>query len=148
MTFLAAQILCLSPMLGVTQMEQVPLSGPAHRLTQVEYYPAPNDKQVRLRLTGTKTTPLPESRYAVDDLTIDFFGKTNNLEAAVTAPKCVYAPFDSVADSDGHLQLSLKDDKFHIEGDGFMWRQNEYALVISNNVHATIKAGAWKMPTL
>jgi len=144
---LAVGIMCFSPMLGGTPSpsgQQVPLSGPATRLTSVEYWPAPNDKQAKLRLDGAEMTPLPDTKFEVKQLTVHAFSEAGKLQAVVEAPECVYAPLDGVANSSGHLQLKLMDDKIHVEGDGFEWQQNDDTLSISNHVSTVIKTGAWK----
>jgi len=40
-----------------------------------------------------------------------------------------------------YMALQTGDGKFHVEGDGFLWRQNDQLLIISNNVHTVIKSG-------
>ncbi|HUC83785.1 MAG TPA: hypothetical protein VL970_01225 [Candidatus Acidoferrales bacterium] len=144
--FVVLLALGLAPLLGQTPSQHVPLSGPATRLSEVEYWPYPQDKQVKLRLEGAKMDPLPETKFDVKELKVIMFSKTGKLQAVVEAPQCVYAPMDGVATSAGHLQLKLEEDKVHIEGDGFLWRQNENSLDISNNVYTVIKTGAWKLP--
>ena len=64
------------------------------------------------------------------------------------APQCVYAPLDGVANSAGHMELRSGDGRFRVDGDGFLWQQNESSLNISNHVHTLIKMGAWKLTTL
>jgi hypothetical protein len=44
-----------------------------------------------------------------------------------------------MANSPGHLQLQAGDGKFHVEGEGFLWRQNDSFLTISNNVRTVIE---------
>ena len=35
--------------------------------------------------------------------------------------------------------------KLRLEGDGYLWRESDNSLTISNNVSAVLKTGAWKM---
>ncbi|MGA2244988.1 MAG: hypothetical protein ABSH48_08320 [Verrucomicrobiota bacterium] len=142
---LFALALCLRPLLGQTQRQPVPLSGPATRLSSVEYWPAPNDKQAKLRLEGSQMTPLPDAKWNVKDLTVHSFSETGKLQAVVEAPECVYEPLDGVASSPGHLHLKLMDDKIDTKGsNGFVWRQSENTLSITN-VHTVIKTAAGKL---
>ena len=107
-----------------------------------------NDKQVKLRMTGSEMTPLPETKFQVKELTLRAFSEAGKLQGVVEAPDCIYAPLDGVANSAGHLQLKLMDDKIHVEGDGFLWRQNEQTLLISNHVETVITFVAGKLPSL
>jgi hypothetical protein len=63
----------------------------------------------------------------------------------VRAPQCTYAVMAGVASSAGHIEMQTGDGKFHIEGDGFLWRQNDSLLIISNRVHSVIQGGALKL---
>jgi hypothetical protein len=69
---------------------------------------------------------------------VETFGLDGKTELVVRAPQCTYAPMDGVANSAGHLELESGDGKFHVEGEGFLWRQNTAALTISNRVHTVI----------
>lgn len=62
------------------------------------------------------------------------------------APECIYDTFKSAANSPGHLQVWTGDGRFRVEGDGFLWRQSESFLTISNNVRTVIEYEA-KMNT-
>lgn len=143
----AALGLCLSTAIGQTPLPQVPVTGPAKRLSSVEYWPAPDDKKVKLRLEGAEMTPLGGTTFDVKELTVEQFSQAGRVEAVVMAPECIYAPWTQVAHSPGHLQLKLMDDKVHVEGDGFLWQQTNQCLIISNNVSTVIKMGAWNLST-
>jgi len=56
----------------------------------------------------------------------------------VRAPQCNYSLFSAVANSAGHIELQSGDGKFHVEGEGFLWRQNASSLTISNRVRTLI----------
>jgi len=58
----------------------------------------------------------------------------------VKAPHCVYDMLRGVASSPGHLRLETADGSSHVEGDGFLWRQTNSFLTISNNVQTVIEA--------
>lgn len=135
---------CLFPM-AQAQEQAVPLSGTATRLTSVTYFDPPNDQQVKVRLSGAEMTPLPGALFDVKDLVIEKYNLHGRREAVVQAPHCTYAQLDGVASSPGHLEVSLGDDKIHIEGDGFLWSEKNQLLVISNHVHTIIKTGFWNL---
>jgi len=158
---LAALGLCLFPLAGRTQLQSVPLAGPAQKLSAVTYFEPPDEQQVNLRLTGKEMLPLPGARFDVKQLTVEQFNRAGKLQVVVRAPQCFYT-LDGVASSAGHLDLSLDEDRVQIQGEGFMWQQKEHSvlisnqvqsvlapsLVISNQVRTVIKMGSWKLTTL
>jgi len=140
--FVATLALCFSPMLGQTQLQQVPLAGPATRLSSVVYFDPPNEQHVKMRLEGAEMLPLPDTKFDVKKLVVRQFNLTGKLEAVVEAPQCIYAPMDGEANSSGHVQLKLGD-RIFVEGDGFLYRQSGDSVDISNNVSTIIQAGSW-----
>jgi len=117
--------------------QQSPLSH-ATDFTSEAYYEPPHEQQVKLRLSGAEASPLPGGLLEVKKLKVETFDTGGKPEVVVQAPQCTYAPLDGVASSAGHLELRTGDGKFRVEGDGFMWRQNESSLTISNRVRTTI----------
>jgi hypothetical protein len=122
-------------------------TGSGTNLSSVEYFGPPNEQQVKLRLTGAEMTSLPGTLYEVKKLKIEQFGTNGVLESVAEAPECTYAPLDGIASSPGHLEMSLGEGKIHVQGEGFLWQQNDMSLVISNQQHTVIKMGTWKLPT-
>jgi hypothetical protein len=122
--------------------QHAPLGGVkdvhATDFTSESYFEPPDDTKVRMRLSGTQASPLPGGLLAVKNLKVETFAKDGKPEALVQAPECVYAPLDGVASSAGKLELQTGDGKFHIEGEGFLWRQNESSLTISNRVRTLV----------
>ena len=119
------------PMLGAT-------NGYATNITSVVYFEPPHEQQVKMKLSGAEALPLPGGLLDVRQLRVETFGVDGKTELVVRAPQCTYAPLDGVANSAGHLELESGDGKFHVEGEGFLWRQNTAALTISNRVHTVI----------
>lgn len=114
-------------------------------LSSVIYFEPPNDQMVKLRLSGAEMSSLPGTLYDVKKLKIEQFKLNGKLEAVALAPQCYYAPMDGVANSPGHLDLTLGDGKIHTQGEGFLWQQNDSLLIISNNVYSVIEPGTWKL---
>ena len=141
----AALAVCFLPGAGHTQLQSVPLTGPATRLSSVTYFEPPNEQQIKLRLSGAEMAPLPGTLFDVKQLTVEQFNPNGKLQAVVEAPECIYAPLDGVASSAGHLKLKLMGDRIHVEGDGFLWRQADNSLAISNHVSTVIKTGTWML---
>ncbi len=116
--------------------------GHATDFTSDQYFQPPNQQKVEMRLTGTSASPLPGGALDITDLRIEKFLLNGKTEAVILAPECIYAPFDGVASSAGHIELQTGDGKIAITGDGFLWRQGDNSLTISNNVHTVIKMKA------
>ncbi len=110
-----------------------------------QFFDEPNQQQVKLRFSGASVAPLPGGLQAVSQVRIEMFYTNGLTRALAEAPQCELSVFEGVASSAGRLVMASGDGKFHIEGDGFLWRQNinsnELTLVISNNVHTVLKVG-------
>ena len=107
--------------------------------TSEQYFEAPNDQLVKMRLSGASAEPLPGGLLEVKRLKIETFSTNSTLLAVVRAPQCTFAPLAGVASSAGPLELRSGDGKFRVEGQGFLWRQNESSLIISNRVQTVIE---------
>lgn len=118
--------------------QSLPL-GYATNFSSVAYFEPPHDQQVKMRLTGSEATPLPGTLFDLKAMKVEKFTADGRLEAVVEAPHCIYAPLDGVAQSPGHLAFKSGDGKFRVEGDGFLWQQNDQFLVISNHVRTVIE---------
>jgi lipopolysaccharide export system protein LptA len=114
--------------------------GGADDFTSVEYFEAPHAQQIRSRLSGAQALPQAGGLLIIKQLKLEMFGEDGTLEWLVTAPECVYDSMNFTANSAGHLQLQTGDGQVRVEGDGFLWRQNDSFLTISNNVKTLIIA--------
>ena len=116
----------------------------ANDFTSVEYYPAPNQQQMKSRLSGAEAQPLPGGLLAIKQLKLEMFKPDGQPEIVVVAPECIYNQLDGTASSPGRLEVRTGDDRISVEGEGFLWRQNDSFLTISNQVHTVIKSGVEK----
>jgi hypothetical protein len=113
--------------------------------TSKEYFEPPNVQLVKMKLSGGSASPLPGGALDITDLRIETFTLSGKTEAIIRAPQCTYMVMDDVASSPGHLELQTGDGKLDITGDGFLWRQSDNSLTISNHVHTVIKTGLFKL---
>jgi hypothetical protein len=113
--------------------------------TSIEYFEPPHQQQMKSRLSGAEAQPQAGGLLVIKQLKLETFTLGGKPEIVVTAPECVYDAFNHVASSPGHLQVQSGDGKFHVEGDGFLWRQNDSWLTISNNVYSVVKTSVWKL---
>jgi hypothetical protein len=139
-TIAASGLLFLSGFTG--SYAQSDVLGHATDFSSDQYFEPPNQQRVKMRLTGTSASPLPGRALNITDLKIETFNLSGQTEAIVHAPECIYAPYDGLARSAGHLELQTANGKITITGDGFLWRQSDNSLTISNNVHTVIKMKA------
>ncbi len=109
--------------------------------TSVEYFPQPDQTRMKSRLTGTEAQPLPGGLLVIKQLKLETFTTNSRPQAVIEAPECVYDTLHNTTSSGGHLQLQSGDGKVRIEGDGFLWRQDDSFLTISNHVHTVIETG-------
>jgi len=107
-----------------------------------EYYEPPHQQKIKSVLSGAEALPQPGGLLIVKQLKLETFGLDGKLEVTILAPECIYDTFKGLANSPGHLQVRTGDGKFRIEGDGFLWRQSNSFLTISNNVRTVIEYGA------
>ena len=115
--------------------------GRARDFTSVEYYPAPLQQQMKSRLSGASAQPEPGGLLVIQQLKLETFNTNGSPQAVVEAPECVYDTQQFTATSAGHLKLQNGDGKIRTEGDGFLWRQEDSFLTISNHVHTVIETG-------
>ena len=114
----------------------------ANNFTSTEYYGPTNHQQIKSILSGAEALPQPGGLLIIKQLKLEMFNPDGKLEWVVNAPECVYDTFKGVANSPGHLEVRTGDGKFRTEGDGFLWRQSEQLLTISNNACSVIENGA------
>jgi hypothetical protein len=117
----------------------------ASDFTSVEYYPAPNQQQMRSRLSGAEAQPLPGGLLAIKDLKLETFGLDGRPEIVVNAPECTYDQSNGTASSPGRLQVQYQEGKIRVEGEGFLWRQSDSFLTISNRPSTLIELGSEKI---
>jgi len=88
---------------------------------------------------------LPGGLLAIKQLKLETFGLNGKPEIVVSAPECVYDQLNGTASSPGQLQVQTGDGKIQVEGEGFLWRQNDSFLTISNRVSTVIELRPEKM---
>jgi hypothetical protein len=106
----------------------------ANNFTSTVYYGPTNHQQIKSILSGAEALPQPGGLLIIKQLKLEMFNPDGRLEWVVNAPECVYDTFKGVANSPGHLEVRTGDGKIRTDGDGFLWRQSDQKLTISNNV--------------
>ena len=111
----------------------------ASDFSSVEYFEPPHQTLMKSRLSGAEAQPQAGGLLAIKQLKLEMFDTNGLLQVVVKAPNCVYDTQSGLANSAGHLRVETADGKSHVEGDGFLWRQTNSFLTISNNVHTVIE---------
>jgi hypothetical protein len=116
----------------------------ASDFTSVEYFESPHQRQMKSRLSGMEAQPLAGGLLVIKQFKLETFTVDGKPEMVVEAPSCTYDTSDATASSPGPLQVRTGDGKFRVEGDGFLWRQTNSFLTISNNVHSLVEMASEK----
>jgi hypothetical protein len=136
---LVALVFVTSCLAAFVVRAQQAAAGHASDFSSIEYYEAPHRQQMKSRLSGAEASPQAGGLLAIKQPKLEMFNTNGATEAVVEAPDCVYDTMAGVASSAGHLQLRTGDENLRIEGDGFLWRQTNQWLTISNHVQTVIK---------
>lgn len=133
---LLALALVLFPVLGRAQPVA---SGQGFKFS--EYYDPPHETQMKSLLAGARAERQPDGRFLVTNAKWQTFRVNGEGELTVEAPQCFYDPGQRTISSSGPLNMQTADRKFSIEGEGFLWRQTNSTLLVSNRVHTILHPG-------
>jgi len=115
--------------------------------SSVEYFDPPHELQISSRVTGAQAFPLPGNRRVrFKDFRLETFATNGHALYIVEAPDCVYDKSDRLASSASHLKVRRADGQVTLEGEGFLWRQDDNFLIISNQAQTVIEPGTGTGP--
>jgi len=103
-----------------------------------EYYPPPNQTRMKWFLEWARGRSAPDNQLLITEPKLQTFGVQGELTLAVRAPQCGFDRSRGTLSSSGPMQAQLADGKFSIAGTGFLWRQTNSDLFISNNVRSEL----------
>lgn len=106
-----------------------------------EYYPPPNEKQLRFRLQAAKAEPAEGAWVRVREVVLERYAADGRVELHVQTPRCDFHTATQEARSDGPLEVRIQSDRLVLEGQGFLWRQSNAWLVVSNRVRTVLRGG-------
>jgi lipopolysaccharide export system protein LptA len=137
---------CLRPALVVLALGLVMFAWPGRTQPVVggqgfkftEYYDPPHETQLKSLLEGARAQRLPDGRIQVADAKYRTYRVTGEGEMTVEAPECFYNSGQRSISSSGPLHVQTADEKFSIDGVGFLWQQTNSTLLVSNRVHTII----------
>ena len=124
---------------GERALAQPTLLGTATNFTMSEYFAPPHDLQMKSLVSGREAQPQTGGRYLIKGLRIETFDEQGTQQAVVEAPECVYDGTTRTARSAGRLRAVSTQGQFIVTGEGFLWRQDDSMLLISNRVHTIVR---------
>ena len=117
---------------------QIPLAGTMNGFSSVQYFEPPYQQQMKSRISGAEAQQLTGDLCLIKKMKIEKFDVSGNLQLVAEAPECVYDYSKAVAYSPGELHIRSGDGQLRIDGEGFLWRQSDSWLTISNQVVTVI----------
>jgi hypothetical protein len=133
-----AALVLLSLALINAGAQQFPLAGSMSDFSSSQYFEPPYQQQVKSRISGAEAQQITEELWLIKQVKIEKFDATGKLQVVAEAPECVYDHINGVANSPGELHIRSGNGQWRINGEGFLWRQNDSWLTISNQVHTVI----------
>lgn len=129
---------------GAFAQANLPGAGTASGFNVTQYYPTPNFRQLEMKLTGAEATLVPGTakQFHILKPALVSFEPNGAMQLTIATPECIFDDTDVKARRVGSLEpLAMRtgDGRFSITGRGFLWRQAEKILIISNEVHAVIQ---------
>lgn len=103
-----------------------------------EYYPPPNQVQMKSLLEAAKALPQSNNVSLLIRVKMQTF-RTNGLaQWLVQTPRCFHDSDGHAASSTEPLHVQTADGKIFTDGNGFLWTETNSMLVVSNRVHTTV----------
>jgi lipopolysaccharide export system protein LptA len=106
-----------------------------------EYYGPPNQTRMKSLLAWTRGQPLTNGLWLITEPDLQTFSVQGERTLGVQAPQCIVDRRGGAVrtvSSSGPMQAQLAGGKFSISGAGFLWRQTNSDLFISNDVHTVL----------
>jgi hypothetical protein len=127
---LAAVLFCLARL----HAQSLPAGADASDFSSVEYFDAPHQQQVKSEISGAEAEPIEGGLLRIKQVKLERFGVDGKSQFVVNAPECVFNPMNGDAYSPGEVHMKTGDEELRMDGQGFLWRQSESFLIISNHV--------------
>lgn len=141
-TWLASVFLVLGAVTLFSQANSTP--GLIKGFNATRYHPAPDFRQMEIKLTGSEATQLPGNgkQFRVTKPQFTSYRTTGETEVMIETPECLFDETDAKArtiSSEQTLSMRTGTGDFSITGRGFRWWQNSKTLIISNDVRALVR---------
>ena len=121
------------------EAQQIPIAGTMSDFSSVQYFEPPYQQQMKSRISGAEAQQLTDELWLIKKVKIEKFDASGKLQLVAEAPECTYDRINAVARSPGELHIRSGDGQVRIDGEGFLWRQDDSWLTISNQVQTVIE---------
>ena len=109
----------------------------------VQYVPyeAPNEQKTKWQCSGDSADSIPNSKmFAVKNVKIQRFTlEEGQVDLTAESPTCIYDLEKTLISSTSKLKVNAENGRYLLEGVGFLLEQTNSVLMISNEVHSTIR---------
>ena len=107
---------------------------------QLENYPPPNEMQIKSLLEGDKAQSWSNGLIHITAAKLSYFSSNGVVEMIAESPSCVFdsAPSQRTISSTNHLRIHSANERFSLEGDGFLLQTNG-VLIVSNRVQTLLR---------
>lgn len=105
-------------------------------ITWPEFYDPPNQNQMKSLLTSARVEPLGNGSFLLHAARLETFGTNGAREMTITTPGCVYDMAQGTVSSSEPIQVRSDDGRLRSDGKGFVWRQRERTLIITNHINS------------
>ncbi len=119
--------------------QPIPIAGAMSDFSSAQYFDPPYQQQIKSRISGAEAQQITQQFWLIKQVKIEKFDVDGKLQITAEAPECVYDRLNGEANSPGELHIRSGDDQLRIDGQGFLWRQQDSLLIISNHVQTVIK---------
>lgn len=120
------------------------LPGLIKGFNATRYHPAPNFRQMELKLVGSEAVQLPGAgkQFRITKPHFTSYRTTGETEVIIETPECLFDetnPKARTISSEETLSMRSGAGDFSITGRGFRWHQDQKTLIISNDVRALVR---------
>jgi hypothetical protein len=116
--------------------------GPIRDFKVPEYYPRPNQNQLKWLWAGSNAVPQESiTRLLVDHVSLQTYKENGVRDLFMQADSCLFDSAARAASSDSHIRVEALGGRMTIEGNGFSWQGTNSVITISNQVHIVLKRG-------
>lgn len=137
-------LVCLAILAGISLSAQNISFGTPKNFSIPDYYAGSNQK--RSVMTGAQAIPQSATQVLIKGLHIETYDKAGATNLIVEAPECQFDYGSKNAWSSGPLKVRDAQGRFTLEGqNGFLWRQTNSYLNVSNKVRTTIRKDMLKL---
>ena len=119
--------------------ETMPALGRVKNFFVPDYYPPPNQNQMKSLLRGAEAQPQTDRSVLIKELSVETYRPDGTVELTIHSPECSYNPAEQSAASASHIEARSGDGRLLVEGEGYFWQNADSTFVISNRVHTIVQ---------